>query len=343
MPSRLGGLTESIPLPHRVPAGPTAVAIGGEMSLTPRLALSRAKLDRDADSRAIPGLLDSLWERPDTRVVATWRGEVLVRAGNGLALNYLHPAEITRPQMLIYLGKSIADDEDLPENAALLAAVLTDDEARALQSDPAQWVSGRTSGHALSDRDAGVLAQALALANWHSAHRFSPHTGVPLRSDQAGWVLVDEDSGQSVFPRTDAAIIVLVTDDDDRIVLGSNALWDSQRYSLLAGFVEPGESLEAAVLREVWEESGLRVTNPRYVGSQPWPFPASLMLGFRADLDHEASGPLRPDGTEIVDLRWFSREELRASLGEVVLPGSTSIARAMIEDWFGERLPEMSW
>ncbi len=118
-------------------------------------------------------------------------------------------------------------------------------------------------------------------------------------------------------------------------MLGSNALWESQRYSLLAGFVEPGESLEAAVAREVFEESGLRVKNPTYMGSQPWPFPASLMVGFHAELDHEASGELTPDGTEIVDLRWFSRDDLTRALGEISLPGKTSIARAMIEHWYG--------
>ncbi len=122
--------------------------------------------------------------------------------------------------------------------------------------------------------------------------------------------------------------------------MGSNALWEARRYSLLAGFVEPGESLEAAVIREVFEESGLVVTNPVYVGSQPWPFPASLMVGFRADIDETSLANIRPDGTEIIDLRWFTREELLASLDDVLLPGRPSIARAMIEDWLGDELPE---
>jgi NAD+ diphosphatase len=137
-------------------------------------------------------------------------------------------------------------------------------------------------------------------------------------------------------------VIALVTDSKDRIVLGSNALWEAQRYSLLAGFVEPGESLEAAVVREVWEESGLHVRDPQYLGSQPWPFPASLMVGFRATLDEAHAMELRPDGTEIIDLRWFSREDLSAALGTILLPGRTSIARAMIEDWFGQTLPDRS-
>jgi len=186
------------------------------------------------------------------------------------------------------------------------------------------------------------VVEALAMANWHHAHTFSPITGAPVESDQAGWTRVDQSTGKDLFPRTDAAVIALVTDQHDRIVLGSNALWEARRYSLLAGFVEPGESLEAAVIREVFEESGLVVTNPVYVGSQPWPFPASLMVGFRAEIDEASLADIRPDGTEIIDLRWFSREELLASLGEVLLPGRPSIARAMIESWLGQELPEGS-
>ena len=143
--------------------------------------------------------------------------------------------------------------------------------------------------------------------------------------------------------RTDAAIIVGVTDADDRILLGSNALWESNRFSLLAGFVEPGESLEAAVIREVFEESGIRVADPVYLGSQPWPFPASLMLGFRAKVDPERTSTLTPDGAEILDLRWFSREDMRASSGEILLPGPASIAHAILEDWFGEPIPTGMW
>ena len=145
--------------------------------------------------------------------------------------------------------------------------------------------------------------------------------------------------GSQVFPRTDPAVIVLITDHDDRILLGSNAMWENNRYSLLAGFVEPGESLEAAVLREMYEESGLRVTDPVYLGSQPWPFPASIMCGFTAKLaDGQDASHLVPDGEEILDLRWFSRDELRGSLDSIILPGRSSIARAMVENWFGEPL-----
>jgi NAD+ diphosphatase len=317
---------------------------GGTVTRSFSLPLSRAALDRDSASRAVPGFIDDAWQDDTTRVVAIWRGEVLCRTGETLRLRLLTSVEIPRWERLIYLGKTTVDaDDGTPAGVTLLGAMLTDDQAREVEPDVTQWVSGRTSGHALGPRDAGLLVEALALSNWHRSHSFSPLTGHPTRSGQAGWVLVDEVSGKEMYPRTDAAIIVLVTDKHDRIVLGSNAMWEAQRYSLLAGFVEPGESLEAAVLREVWEESGLTIANPVYWGSQPWPFPASLMVGFRAELDEEASGELRPDGTEIVDLRWFSRADLQASLGDIALPGPTSIARQMIEDWFGGPLRSHPW
>jgi NAD+ diphosphatase len=241
----------------------------------------------------------------------------------------LSPGETPEAELLLYLGRTI-DGADTP----YVAAVLTDEAAATLGSG-AVWGNLRELGSKLSDFDAGLFTEALALANWHAAHRFSPRTGRATSPALGGWVRrADGDDGDD-FPRTDAAIIVGVTDAEDRILLGSNALWAENRYSLLAGFVEPGESLENAVVREVYEEAGIRVRNPVYLGSQPWPFPASIMLGFRATLDRDHPQTLRPDGEEILDLRWFSREELSSSLGEIVLPGGTSIARAILEDWFG--------
>jgi len=304
------------------------------VSLTNRLPLSRARLDRDADSRRIPGLLERLWQSSETKVVCVWRGEVLCVGPLGHSIDYRTPAEVPPPTVVSYLGKTLPGDP-LGEGVPVVAAIIDDESASTLDVDVSMWVSGRTTGHHFDERDAGVLVSALAVSNWHESHQHSPVSGQRLEVDSAGWVRVDQENGHQVFPRTDAAIIVLVTDKDDRIVLGSNALWESQRYSLLAGFVEPGESLEAAVAREVFEESGLRVKNPTYMGSQPWPFPASLMVGFHAELDHEASGELTPDGTEIVDLRGFRRDKLTRALGEISLPGKTSIARAMIEHWYG--------
>lgn len=314
------------------------------MSHSWRLPLSRQALDRDAESRNVPGLIDDALREEGTRIVAIWRGEVLCHTGDDLSITLLRPSEIPAWDRLLFLGRSTPESgEDLPPGSVVLGAMLTDEQARHLEPDVARWVSGRTSGHALGRRDAGLLVEALALSNWHRSHRFSPETGHPTRPSHGGWVLVDEETGREIYPRTDAAIIVLVTDSEDRMVLGSNAMWEAQRYSLLAGFVEPGESLEAAVIREIFEESGLVVKNPTYWGSQPWPFPASLMVGFRAELDEEASGNLRPDGTEIIDLRWFSREDLERALGDIVLPGPTSIARQMIDDWFGRPLVSQPW
>jgi NAD+ diphosphatase len=219
-------------------------------------------------------------------------------------------------------------------------ALLLDDAQAAEVTGPAPaedaWGDLRRLGHRLSERDAGLFTQALALANWHRAYGFSPRTGAATSVGSAGWTRLDPE-GQEVFPRTDAAVIVGVVDAADRLLLGSNAMWESNRYSLLAGFVEPGESLEAAVLREVHEESGLRVEDPEYLGSQPWPFPASLMVGFRARVPEGEITEGTPDGEEILALRWFTRDELReaAASGEIILPGPTSIARAIVEHWYG--------
>jgi NAD+ diphosphatase len=310
------------------------------VSLTPRLPLSRSRINRDAESRKIPGFFDHLWGSDETRVVIIWRGEALLRDNSAVSLDLRPPSEVPEALHRIYLGVTTESAGEIPRGTAIVAAVLDDQTGSALETDVARWTSARTLAHRLNDLDAGIVVEALAMANWHSAHSFSPLTGEPALPDQAGWVRIDQSTGESLFPRTDAAVIALITDSEDRIVLGSNALWESHRYSLLAGFVEPGESLEAAVIREVWEESGLVVRNPVYVGSQPWPFPASLMVGFRAELDPEVATDLRPDGTEIIDLRWFSRSELKTSLGAIMLPGRTSIARAMIEDWLGETLPD---
>lgn len=313
---------------------------GVTVSLTPRLPLSRSRINRDAQSRKIPGFLDQVWATPDTRVVIIWRGEALLVDGSEVSLDLRSPLDVPAPHHRIYLGLTTESVGDIGQGTPIIAAVLDDEAGRALSPDVARWTSARTLAHHLNDLDAGIVVEALAMANWHAAHSFSPVTGAPALPNHAGWVRVDQSSGSDMFPRTDAAVIVLVTDAEDRIVLGSNALWESHRYSLLAGFVEPGESLEAAVVREVFEESGLVIHNPVYLGSQPWPFPASLMVGFRAQLDPAVAMDLRPDGTEIVDLRWFTRQELRSASGEITLPGRTSIARAMIEDWLGETLPD---
>jgi NAD+ diphosphatase len=192
------------------------------------------------------------------------------------------------------------------------------------------WTGLRQVGAQLGDLDAGLLSQAIGIIEWHERNRFSPITGAPTTVVRAGWAQHDPESGREVFPRTDPAVIMLVHDGGDRCVLGRQAAWPAGRFSILAGFVEPGESAEAAVAREVAEEVGIGVTDVRYVSSQPWPFPQSLMLGYVAratDLE------LQVDDDEIEEARWFTRDELRSGTGPQALPPNVSIARHIIDRW----------
>ena len=315
---------------------------------TQRLTLSRHATDRRADLRTRPGLLEELAQDARTRVIVLNNGKALMNAHALLTftLEQLSAVTNTSEQEIFFLGVSTEEAPNEPVGTPFLAVSVDESVARVLGPDAENWGDLRALGHVLSDRDAGLFTQALALANWHRSHTHSASHGHPTIPVHAGWVRQHEDDDSvQVFPRTDPAIIVLVTDEQDRVLLGNNAMWEGNRYSLLAGFVEPGESLEAAVVREVFEESGVVVTNPRYMGSQPWPFPQSLMLGFTAQV---AAGfdPENhvPDGEEILSLKWFSREELKASIGEIILPGKVSIARALIEHWLGENLDhEDAW
>jgi NAD+ diphosphatase len=322
-------------------------------SFTARLPLSRHAVDRDHESRANPAFLDTLLADAATRVLPVWRGQALLTeqppaAPATAALNLLAPAALpplAEAGLRLYLGRSLAADALEPVGTPLVAVVLSDDEAARLQPDETLWGNLRTLATALSDRDTGLFAEALGVINWHSSHSHCPRCGAATVVEESGWVRRCPADGSQVFPRTDPAVIVLITDADDRILLGSNALWENNRYSLLAGFVEPGESLESAVIREMFEESGLHVVDPVYLGSQPWPFPASIMFGFTVRLaPGQSPEALAPDGEEILDLRWFSRDELRAAGDDIVLPGPSSIAHAIIEHWLGGALaPQQEW
>ncbi len=310
-----------------------------------RLPLARASIDRDHLSRTLG--VDEVLGDPSARVLVLHDRKVLLAGPARIAL--LEPSRVPGHELALYLGRALDDDGDLTPGAPVAALLVDEATAAAVvrdliweADDASPWGDLRLLGAELSVRDAGLFTAALALANWHASYTFSPRTGHASIPDAAGWTRRDTVTGTELFPRTDAAIIVGITDDDDRLLLGSNALWESNRFSLLAGFVEPGESLEAAVIREVFEESGVRVVDPVYKGSQPWPFPASLMVGFRARVAPGTSTEGRPDGDEILELRWFSRDELAAAnaAGEIRLPGATSIARAIIDDWYGGELPD---
>jgi NAD+ diphosphatase len=198
----------------------------------------------------------------------------------------------------------------------------------------------RQVGSLLGDRDAGLLTHAVALANWHETHTHCPICGTPTSVNPGGHSTTCPDDGTEHFPRTDPAVIMLVTDPADRCLLAHNKAWPEGRVSILAGFVDPGESAEHAVIREVSEEAGITVGRVTYLGSQPWPMPRSLMLGFRAFA--EGGQDIRVDAEEIGDARWYTREELLDSLQarRLALPPPVSIARQIIEAWYGGALPD---
>ena len=185
--------------------------------------------------------------------------------------------------------------------------------------------------------DGGLVMHALGLENWHRTHPCCARCGAPTDVDQAGHSRRCPVCKAQHFPRTDPAVIMLVTDDDDRALLGHSPAWPENRYSTLAGFVEPGESLEDAVRREVAEETGVPVGTVTYAASQPWPFPASLMLGFFA---RATATDISVDGDEMTAARWFTRDELTEATasGAVVVPGGVSISRWLIESWHGAEL-----
>jgi NAD+ diphosphatase len=233
-----------------------------------------------------------------------------------------------------------APDQETTSQEAPEQQTVTEQAAWLARAQPGLRAAGlREAAALLDDRDAGLFTHAVALVNWHASHTHCPRCGTPTVTVAAGHAQRCPADGSEHFPRVDPAVIMLVTDPDERCLLARNRRWPERRVSILAGFVEPGESAEQAVAREVEEETAIVVTRVHYVGSQPWPMPQSLMLGFRAEAGGELD--LRVDEDEIAEAHWYSREELRGALaaGEILLPPPVSIAHRLIESWYGEELP----
>jgi NAD+ diphosphatase len=300
------------------------------------LPLSQHAVDRDAERRSHPDLFDELLADPATRILPLWNGRALMRRREADAIHLLPPDEVTAALTRVYLGRTLVDGESEPVGTPVIAAVLTDAAATELQPDESLWAGLRTAATALSGRDGELFTEALAVANWHETNTHCPRCGTPTVVEQGGWMRRCFVDGNEIFPRTDPAIIVRVLDQDDRVLLGSNAMWENNRWSLLAGFVEAGETFESAVIREVAEEAGIPVERVVYLGSQPWPFPQSLMVGYEAHLaaGHDPDAFV-PDGEEILALRWFSRDDLWNERDDIRLPGASSIAHAILTDWYG--------
>jgi NAD+ diphosphatase len=312
--------------------------------------LARSALDRAAFHRTDPAWLEAAWDR--ARILVISDGRALASGGHLVLFSStdLPVPEVDLPTSATGEASAAATPLTVALPERLFLGVDTDDVPYFAVVQDLPTVSGavpvglREVGHELSDLDAGLLTTAVALTNWHARHRYAPGSGALMESREGGWVRVDPD-GTYAWPRTDPAVIVLIHDGEPapggHCLLGHNAAWssrpgDDKRFSCLAGFVEPGESAEQAVIREVAEEVGVLVDEIHYEGSQSWPYPGSLMLGFAAVADPGA--PLRLDPAEIADARWFSRADVLAVLdgatdrGFAVAPPS-SIAHYLIAGW----------
>ena len=292
------------------------------------------ELDRATALRHDPEWVAKLLDEPSAFAVAANADGVLVESsdppepGPVLARRPVAGADrrLVDPARPILLG--------IEDGAALFALDLEDLDpaAHSRVTDGAELVSLRDAGAVLAHAEAGLAAYLTALLNWHRRHRFCANCGSPTRIVEGGYSRRCPHCGASHFPRTDPSVIMLV-EHDGRVLLGRRVGWPQSRYSILAGFVAPGETLEEAVIREVREESGIEAHHPRYVSSQPWPFPSSLMLGFTAR--SEGGEPRAQDG-ELEDVRWVTLDEVRAARaheGDLRLPPPISIARFLIDGW----------
>ncbi len=302
----------------------------------PDFAFQHAAHDRLSERRGDSEFLASAWADERTRVVVI-RDMELATADDGRRLATVFPAEAPAGQrMLLGAAEGVVYFlviEDAGSRSAVQGPPL--DPGKAERS---AYRSLRSIATALGDVDTSLAVHAVALAQWHDRHRRCAVCGNETAVAMAGESRRCPVCGAQHFPRTDPAVIMLVVDDDDRCLLGHNAARDATWYSTLAGFVEPGETLEDAVVREVGEETGVVVDEVHYLGSQPWPFPSSLMLGFRA---HASRTAIAVDGVEITKARWFTRDELRREIdaGQLIIPSTISISGALVQSWYGAELP----
>jgi NAD+ diphosphatase len=295
--------------------------------------LGRAGIDRAAHLRADDEWLARAWANSSSRVIVVDAGRALVDEDG--ALVFSRPADAS-PGERFFLGIAAPSDVEAAVGVFAVAAPLPDPPPSGTRA-----ANLREVGAELSDADAGLFAHAAALEQWHVRHVRCPLCGAATVVALAGHIRRCVNDASEHYPRTDPAVIMLVTDGDDRCLLGRQPSWPASRMSTLAGYVEAGETLEHAVVREVFEEVGVRVGDVRYVASQPWPFPSSLMLAFTASA---TTTELNIDGDEIAEARWFTREELRTAItgGSLRLPMSASVAFYLIDGWFGGELASLA-
>lgn len=301
------------------------------------------ELDRAAQLRAG----DTARQDSRARTLVFWRGKLLADAeGRPVLVPLDHPALSDSREAPIFVGLTPDGPRfavDLPlwtpfEDATTIGQFIDQSEQVHPGFPDARFVEIRGLMPSLSRLDGESIATGKALLQWHTAHRFCANCGTPSAVESSGWVRKCPQCGTQHFPRTDPVVIMVIAR-GDQLLLGRSPSWPERMYSLLAGFVEPGETIEAAVRREVFEESAVRVGPVRYVSAQPWPFPMSLMFGCYGEATSEA---ITIDPVELSDARWVSRDEVKRMLvgthPEINKPRPGAIAGALMEAWANGRL-----
>jgi NAD+ diphosphatase len=298
--------------------------------------LNLSPIDRGSDLRTDAAKLEQLWKKAqiiqlvDARLSATNDALTFIDAR---AVSELSDSFVEGERF--FLGISRDDDQPYFAWRTTWINQPIDDGSGDFEKDKYQgFKTLREVGGNLDAEDLTLAMHAVGLANWHENHTHCSKCGAQTVSDLGGSVRVCVEDSTQHHPRTDPAVIVLVRDEDDRILLGHQPIWPEKRFSTFAGFVETGESFEECVSREVFEEAGVYPSQVKYITSQPWPFPASIMIAFEAISDRPEDA--RPDGQEITEVRWLSRDEMKQAVasGEILLPPGISVARRMIEAWY---------
>jgi NAD+ diphosphatase len=298
--------------------------------------LNLSPIDRGSDLRTDAAKLEQLWKKAqiiqlvDARLSATNDALTFIDAR---AVSELSDSFVEGERF--FLGISRDDDQPYFAWRTTWINQPIDDGSGDFEKDKYQgFKTLREVGGNLDAEDLTLAMHAVGLANWHENHTHCSKCGAQTVSDLGGSVRVCVEDSTQHHPRTDPAVIVLVRDEDDRILLGHQPIWPEKRFSTFAGFVETGESFEECVSREVFEEAGVYPSQVKYITSQPWPFPASIMIAFEAFAERPQDA--RPDGQEITAVRWLSRDEMKQTVasGEILLPPGISVARRMIESWY---------
>ncbi|MFT4245034.1 MAG: NAD(+) diphosphatase [Micrococcaceae bacterium] len=283
-------------------------------------------IDRRTEWRVRENLFDALWEDEDTRVILFNKGKFLVK-GNELAR--IKVSEVTSAQFRVFLG------EDLRNGNKLIVQEVSD--AAALEAQEyGTFRFLREIAEQLSGVDQHLAFETLAITFWHKNHMYCPKCGAVLMVTHAGWAKECLADASEHFPRIDPAVIILILNDNDELLLANNMKWPKDKYSFIAGYVDPGEPIELAVTREAKEEVNVDLTDLEYLGNQPWPFPSSLMFAYKA----KGTGEIKVDDIEIRHARWFKRDELKEMIAskQIDPPGPLSVAYHMMTAWLAEEI-----